>query len=412
MNEISRSTYCPTTKFSTTNNELLIGGISISHLAMRVGSTPFYAYDRKIMTEQVNLVRRQLPKEIHLHYAMKANPMPAVVQHLSKIIDGIDVASQKEMLVALDAGITSNKISFAGPGKSNAELTSAIAAGVIINVESARELNAIHEISQKIGIKPKVALRINPNFELKGSSMKMGGGPKQFGIDFEKAPEILKKLSSQHFDFEGFHIFSGSQNLRADSIADAQEKALALAYELAPFSPTPIKNVNIGGGFGIPYFPGDTPLDTEFIGKKLLEKIPEAKKKLPLAKITIELGRFLVGESGVYVCKVIEKKISRDQIYLIVDGGLHHHLAASGNFGQIIRKNFPVAVGNRMHSTQKEIASVVGPLCTPLDLLADKMELAKAKEDDLIVIFQSGAYGFTASPHNFLSHPLPKEILV
>lgn len=412
MNDANRPSHCTITKFSTTSDELLIGGIPISHLAMRVGSTPFYAYDRKIMTEQVDLLRRQFPKETHFHYAMKANPMPAVVQHLSKIVDGIDVASQKEMLVALDTGITSNNISFAGPGKSKSELTSAIAAGVIINVESARELNAIQTIGQTIGIKPRVALRINPNFELKGSSMKMGGGPKQFGIDAEKVPDILKEMNPQHFEFEGFHIFSGSQNLRADSIADAQEKALDLAYEMATFAPTPIKSVNIGGGFGIPYFPGDLPLDTELIGQKLVEKIPETKKRLPSAKIIIELGRFLVGESGVYVCKILEKKISRGQIYLIVDGGLHHHLAATGNFGQVLRKNFPVAVGNRMHSKQKEIVSVVGPLCTPLDLLADKMELAKAEEGDLVIIFQSGAYGFTASPHNFLSHPPPKEVLV
>ena len=392
MNDANRPSHCSITKFSISNDELLIGGIPISHLAMRVGSTPFYAYDRKIMTEQVDLLRRQLPKEIQLHYAMKANPMPAVVQHLSKIVDGIDVASQKEMLVALDTGLAADNISFAGPGKSNSELTSAIAAGVVINVESARELNAIQTIGQTIGIKPKVALRINPNFELKGSSMKMGGGPKQFGIDAEKVPDILKEINPLHFEFEGFHIFSGSQNLRADSIADAQEKALDLAYELAPFAPTAIKSVNIGGGFGIPYFPGDLRLDTELIGQKLVEKIPETKKRLPSAKIIIELGRFLVGESGVYVCKILEKKISRGQIYLIVDGGLHHHLAATGNFGQILRKNFPVAVGNRMHSKQKEIVSVVGPLCTPLDLLADKMELAKAEEGDLVVIFQSGAY--------------------
>jgi diaminopimelate decarboxylase len=412
MNENNRPSHCANTKFSIKNGELLIGGNSISQLAMRVGSTPFYAYDRNIITDQVTLLRRQLPKEIHLHYAMKANPMPAVVQHLSKIVDGIDVASQKEMLVALDTGIDSHNISFAGPGKSEVELKSAIASGVILNVESNRELLAIQSIGQKIDIKPKIAIRINPNFELKGSSMKMGGGPKQFGIDAEKIPSILKELNPQHFDFEGFHIFSGSQNLRADSIADAQEKALALAYELAPYAPTNIKSINIGGGFGIPYFPGDLHLDTEFIGKKLYERIPEVKKRLPLAKIVIELGRFLVGESGVYICRVIEKKISREQTYLIVDGGLHHHLAASGNFGQIIRKNYPVAVGNRMNCEQKEIVSVVGPLCTPLDLLADKMELPKAEEGDLIVIFQSGAYGLTASPTNFLSHFLPKEIVV
>jgi diaminopimelate decarboxylase len=126
----------------------------------------------------------------------------------------------------------------------------------------------------------------------------------------------------------------------------------------------------------------------------------------------IELGRFLVGEAGIYVCRVLDRKESRGQVFLVTDGGLHHHLAASGNFGQVLRKNYPVVIGNRMQRREREIASVVGPLCTPLDLLADRMELARAQEGDLVVVFQSGAYGLTASPIRFLSHPEPVEVLV
>ncbi len=170
--------------------------------------------------------------------------------------------------------------------------------------------------------------------------------------------------------------------------------------------------LNIGGGFGIPYFPSDVPLDLAPISHNLAALLERAKRALPNAEIVIELGRYLVGEAGIYVCRVIDRKVSRGQVFLVTDGGLHHHLAASGNFGQVLRKNYPVLIGNRVRGSAREIASVVGPLCTPLDLLADRMDLAKAEEGDLVVVLQSGAYGFTASPLGFLSHPAPREILV
>lgn len=412
MSDNTKPVHTAIKKFPVKDNELLIGNVPVSRLAARVGSTPFYAYDRKLIVEQLDLLRMHLPSTVHIHYAMKANPMPAVVQHLANLVDGIDVASHKEMLVALDTGMRPASISFAGPGKNDAELSSAVAAGVIINIESDRELSAIIAAGEKLDIQPKVAVRVNPDFELKGSSMKMGGGPKQFGVDAEKVPEMLKRIDAANLEFQGFHIFSGSQNLKADSIVEAQTKTLELAYRLAKHTSATIKMVNIGGGFGIPYFPGDTPLDLATIGRKLDEHMFDFNTKLPQATMVIELGRYLVGEAGVYVCRILEKKVSRDHTYLIVDGGMHHHLAASGNFGQVIRKNYPVVVGNQMSETKKEIVSVVGPLCTPLDLLADKMELSHAEVGDLIVVHQSGAYGYTASPLGFLSHPTPKEILV
>ena len=240
----------------------------------------------------------------------------------------------------------------------------------------------------------------------------MGGGPKQFGVDAERVPAMLRRMGQLGLDFQGFHIFSGSQNLRAGAIAEAQRKTIELALRLADHTPAPARTLNIGGGFGIPYFPGEQPLDIAAVGANLAELLPQVRQRLPQAQVVVELGRYLVGEAGIYACRVVDRKISRGHVFLVTDGGLHHHLAASGNFGQVIRKNFPVAVGNKVVGAEREIASVVGPLCTPLDLLADNMEMAKADVGDLIVVLQSGAYGLTASPTGFLSHPPPAEVLV
>lgn len=398
--------------FPVENNCLIIGGVPLTRLVQRVGRTPFYAYDRQLIRERVDLLRQHLPHDIHLHYAMKANPMPAVVQHLAQLVDGIDVASAGEMKVALDTGISPQNISFAGPGKSRQELACAIAAGIVLNVESEHELTTIIELADQMHLHPKIAIRVNPDFELKSSGMKMGGGAKQFGIDAENVPAILMRIASSNLDFEGLHIFSGSQNLKAEAIHEAHEKTLQLGVQLAASSPVAVRTINIGGGLGIPYFPGEQPLDLALIGNHLKKLLVEVAPALPGVQFVMELGRYLVGEAGIYVCKILDKKCSRGQIFLVTDGGLHHHLAASGNFGQVIRKNYPVAIGNKINIAETEIASVVGPLCTPLDLLADRMTLAKAEPGDLVVVFQSGAYGLTASPTAFLGHPAPLEILV
>ena len=398
--------------FPLVDGELQIGGIPVSRLAARVGQTPFYAYDRQLLSQRVAELRATLPAGIELHYAIKANPMPAVVQHMAGLVDGLDVASGRELRVALDSGMNPANISFAGPGKNETELTQAVAAGIVVNVESETELQRLAQIGKKLGTAPKVAIRVNPDFELKTSGMKMAGGPKQFGIDAERVPQVLQELATLPLQFHGFHIYSGSQNLRPEIIADAQRKSAALAIDLARHAPAPVRLLNLGGGFGIPYFPGEQPLDLAPIGANLRTLLPEIHAALPQATVAIELGRYLVGESGVYVCQVLDRKVSRGQVFLVTDGGLHHHLAASGNFGQVLRKNYPVLIANRIDAPQRETASVVGPLCTPLDLLGDRMELAVAEVGDLVAVFQSGAYGFTASPRGFLSHPEPAEVLV
>jgi len=404
--------HVPMIQFPVVNDELLVGAMPLTQLAARVGRTPFYAYDRALLEKRVAELRAALPTAIKLHYAMKANPMPALVCHMAGLVDGIDVASGGELKVALDAGASPHEISFAGPGKSRAELTQAVAAGILVNLESFREVTELASISQELGLPARVAVRVNPDFELKSSGMKMGGGPKQFGVDAEQVSALLGEIARHGLSCEGFHLCAGSQNLKAEAIVEAQNKSYELALRLAADAPTPIRSLNLGGGFGIPYFPGEQRLDLAAIGANLAALSQRASADMPSAELVIELGRYLVGEAGIYVTRVVDRKISRGHIFLVVDGGLNHHLAASGNFGQVIRKNYPVAIGNRMGATEKESASVVGPLCTPLDLLADRMELASAKPGDLVVIFQSGAYGASASPQGFLGHPAVVEVLV
>lgn len=398
-------------QFGVEGDELIIGSQPLSRLAARVGQTPFYAYDRRSLKARVDTLRSTLPAGVKIHYAMKANPMPAVVGCMARWVDGIDVASAGELQVALNAGADPAEISFAGPGKRDAELLQAVAAGVLVNVESMRELPVLARASQALGLKARVAVRVNPDFELKGSGMKMGGGPKQFGVDVDLVPEMLAWIDRESLQFEGFHLFAGSQNLRADSICEAQQKSYALALRLAQFALSPVKFLNLGGGFGIPYFPGEISLDIAPIGANLAEIAERARTELPRTSLVIELGRYLVGEAGIYVTRVVDKKVSRGQVYLVTDGGLNHHLAASGNFGQVVRKNYPVTIGSRAGSQDLEVASVVGPLCTPLDLLADRMALPRADIGDLVVIFQSGAYGASASPQDFLGHPRCVEVL-
>lgn len=409
---VVKPAHTPMSQFPVVDDCLHIGGIPLPQLAAQVGQTPFYAYDRRLLDERVALLRRALPSAIELHYAMKANPMPALVQHMAGLVDGLDVASQNEMKVALDAGMNPDGISFAGPGKRPPELAAAIAAGITINLESANELETVARLGREQGRRPRVAVRVNPDFELKASGMKMSGGPKPFGVDAEQVPALLRRIGELDVAFQGFHIFSGSQNLRAEAIVEAHDRAFELALRLAVDAPAPIQSLNIGGGFGIPYFPGDTPLDLAPIAANLERWLPEVKARLPEVRVVVELGRYLVGEAGIYVAEVVDRKVSRGQTFLVANGGLHHHLAASGNFGQVIRKNYPVVVGNRVVGTEREVVSVVGPLCTPLDILADRMELAKADVGDLIVVFQSGAYGLSASPAAFLSHPPCVEVLV
>jgi diaminopimelate decarboxylase len=399
--------------FGSIDGQLAVGGMPLDRLTERVGSTPYFAYDRRLLSERVEMLRATLPPTLHLSYAVKANPMPAVVQHLAGLVDALDVASTLEMRTALDTPMPAGRISFAGPGKTAAEIVQAVAAGVTIEMESATEARRVIQAGEMLGVRPRVAVRVNPDFQVKGSGMRLGGGPQQFGVDAEQVPEFLTSLAAADLEFLGFHVFAGSQNLNAEILCEAQGKTVELILALAEAAPAPVRYVNLGGGFGIPYFDKDAPLDLAAIGTNLAELVDNRiAPNLPDAEIAIELGRYIVGECGVYVTRVIDRKVSRGRTYLVVDGGMHHQLAASGNFGQAIRRNYPIAVGNRIAEPAESAATVVGCLCTPLDLLGDEVRLPDAQIGDSIVLFQAGAYGLTASPTAFLGHPLPTEVLV
>jgi diaminopimelate decarboxylase len=410
MTAIGFPQHAPVTAFEVVDGELALGGLGLRRLAERVGRTPFYAYSRAAIVARVAALRAALPPAVQLHYAIKANPMPAVVQLLAGLTDGLDVASAREMKVALDTGTAPEHVSFAGPGKTEGEIAQAVAAGITLNLESELQWEQALAAGDRLGVAPQLAIRVNPAFELKASGMKMGGGPKQFGIDEERVPALAARIEAAGLKLRGFHIFSGSQNLSAAAIVDAQRKTVELGLRLASGLARGIDWLNIGGGFGVPYFPNENPLDLAPIGEQLELLCAQARAEAG-APLVLELGRYLVAEAGIYVCRVLDRKVSQGQVFLVADGGLHHHLAASGNFGQVIRKNYPVAVGNRIDAAEREVQTVVGPLCTPLDLLADRMEMARAEPGDLIVVFQSGAYGPTASPAAFLSHPEVVEVL-
>jgi diaminopimelate decarboxylase len=327
------------------------------------------------------------------------------------LVEGFDIASGGELDMVREAGVDLSRVSFAGPGKRDAELTAAIAAGVTLNLESEREAEHALALADSLGRIPRLAIRVNPDFDLKGSGMKMGGGAKPFGLDAERVPALARRIIASGAEWRGFHIFAGSQALDAEAIADTQAQTLALAARLAEDTGLPLPHCNLGGGFGIPYFAGDEPLDVARIGAALDEQFAHLPAVLAETEFCIELGRYLVGEAGVYLARIVDRKLSHGEVFLITDGGLHHQLAASGNFGTVVRRNYPAAIATRFAAPVEEEASIVGCLCTPLDRLVDKAGLPRAEVGDLVAIFCAGAYGASASPMHFLGHGPAREIV-
>ncbi len=398
--------------FATLDGELAIGGKSASALVAEAVDTPLFVYSTEALERRIGELRAAMPDRLALHYAMKANPFAPLLAFMRDRVDGFDVASGGELKLALAAGVAPDKISFAGPGKRDRELEFAISEGVTLNCESEGEAERAFAIGSNLGKTPKLAVRVNPSFDLKGSGMKMGGGAKQFGVDAERVPALVKRLIAAGAEWRGFHIYAGSQALDADAIIAMQAQALALAGELAEAAGSPPPHVNLGGGFGIPYFPGDVAVDLDAVGGALGQALSALPSILADTQFCIELGRYLVGEAGVYLCRVVDRKVSHGETFLVTDGGLHHQLAASGNFGTVIRRNYPVAIATRFDAEPTEVQSVVGCLCTPLDLLSNQALLPRAEVGDLVAIFCAGAYGASASPANFLGQGPALEMLV
>ena len=398
--------------FAVQDGELAISGRTASALVAEAGDTPLFVYSTNALEARVAELRAALPAQLGLHYAMKANPYTPLLQWMKTRVDGLDVASVGELQLALAAGVAPELISFAGPGKRDRELELAISHSVTLNCESEGEAARAFAIGERLGITPKLAVRVNPSFDLKGSGMKMGGGAKQFGVDAQRVPALVRDIIAAGAQWRGFHIYAGSQALDADAIIAMQAQTIALAAELADAAGAPPPRVNLGGGFGIPYFPGDTAVDLNAVGSALGRALSALPDTLKDTHFCIELGRYLVGEAGVYLCRVIDRKVSHGETFLVTDGGLHHQLAASGNFGTVIRRNYPVAIANRFDAEHVEVQSVVGCLCTPLDLLSNQPLLPRAEVGDLVAIFCAGAYGASASPVNFLGQGAALEMLV
>jgi len=399
--------------FTGEEGMLLIGGCGAGSLVGEAGDTPLFVYDMGIMEGQVRAFRDAMPGTLSLHYAVKANPYLPLLERMAKLVDGFDVASGGELARALEAGMDAAHISFAGPGKRDDELIAAIDSGATINLESEGEARRAIALAGQRGRMPKLAVRVNPDFDLKGSGMRMGGGAKPFGVDAERAAALARWVIDAGGEWRGWHIFTGSQALGAQALIETQAATIDLATRLSDSVGVAPPLVNLGGGFGIPYFPGDERLDIRPIGDALARLLDGRVDILKDSAFAMELGRWLVGEAGVYLTRIVDVKKSQGETFVVVDGGLHHQLAASGNFGTVVRRNYPIAVANRFgEAPAEEAVTVVGCLCTPIDRLGDKVALPPVEEGDLIAIFLAGAYGASASPAAFLGHPTPLELLV
>jgi diaminopimelate decarboxylase len=401
--------------FSSSKQELCVGGVLVSALANHYG-TPFFVYDSGVIDQKWTLLREALPDVFSVCYSVKANPNQIILKHFLSKGAGLEIASAGEFCQALHAGCPPENIIFAGPGKTEQELEFVLGKGIgEIHLESVREAERVSAIAQKQAVRARVALRVNPSGEAEGGAMRMGGRPAAFGIDEESLDDVLDRLLKlDGLDFRGIHLFTGTQILDHQILASQYRKGFQIARLVAARLERPLQTLDFGGGLGIPYFPHEHALDTQKLRQELdaLLKSIQDDALLSGTRFMVEPGRYLVGEAGVYIARVNDIKISRGKKFLILDGGMHHHLAASGNLGQTIKRNYPVAVLNKLNEPAEETIDLAGPLCTPLDVLARSANLPRTNVGDLIGVFQSGAYARSASPLGFLSHPAPPEVWV
>jgi diaminopimelate decarboxylase len=403
------------TYFGARDGELLVGGVPVGEIADRFG-TPVYVYAADVIDAKLGRLRQALPADFDVHYSIKANPSQVILRHLLLRGCGLEVASSGELHQALVAGCDPGRILFAGPGKTDSDLRFALETRIgEIHAESLDEIARLASASRQLGVRGRVAVRVNPGREIEGGALRMGGRPSPFGIDEELLDSAVERIEREEvLEFAGLHFYLGSQILDHQVLIRQYEGCLDTVVLLAERTGRPIPTIDFGGGFGIPYFQHEQDLDVELLGRDLGALTAAARGRHGLAgtRFIVEPGRYLVGEAGVYVARVNTVKRSRGKSFVIVDGGMNHHLAASGNLGQVIRRNLPVALINKLGSPEGERADVVGPLCTPLDTLARDLPLPRPEPGDLVGIFQSGAYARSASPLGFLSHPAPPEVWV
>jgi len=401
--------------FQAERGQLLIGGLPVGEMAARHG-TPLFVYDAEALTRSWRTLADVLPAGFEIFYSVKANPNQAILRLFLELGCGLEIASSGELQQALAAGCPPQRIFFAGPGKTDAELTAALACGLgEVHVESLGELRRIAALARSCDRQARIALRINPAAEIEGAGMRMGGRSAPFGIDEDQLDAVLDAASAEpSLHVSGLHLHVGTQILDHQLLLRQYSVAIELALRLAARLGRPLETIDFGGGLGVPYFAHERRLDLDQLRAGLAGLLRPARAQPALARtrFVLEPGRFLVAEAGVYLARVTDVKQSRGTTYVVTDGGMHQHLAASGHLGQTIKRNFPVAVVNRLDHPKSAVVDVVGPLCTPLDMLARGIRLPLPEVGDLIGVFQSGAYARAASPLGFLSHPSPPEVLV
>lgn len=401
--------------FGNAAGELLIGGVPVSQIVAEFGS-PLYIYDLETVRRQWRNLRATLPSRFAIYFSVKANPNQRLLRTFIALGCGLEIASSGELVQALAAGCPSEKILFAGPGKTAAELDLALSEGIgEIHVESRTEALRIAQLAMQRHMRAKISLRVNPAAAVAGGGMRMGAKPVPFGIDEDQLDSLLDELlPNPALEIVGLHLFMGTQILDHQVLTVQYRAGLDIARRLQHRLGRPLQTIDFGGGLGVPYFSQETRLDLVSLQVSLSEWVAEldAAREFAQTQFIVEPGRFLAAEAGVYVTRVTDLKVSRGKQFAIVDGGMHHHLAASGNLGQTIKRNYPVAVLNKLNQPTAGSVDVVGPLCTPLDVLARSCELPAIEIGDLIGVFQSGAYGRSASPLGFLSRQAPAEVAV
>jgi diaminopimelate decarboxylase len=403
------------TGFGVEDGCLTIGGLSARDLARQFG-TPLFVYDTGRMRASYRALQQALAGFARIFYSIKANPNPAVARVFVEEGAGLEIASGAEFLTARRAGCDAENILFAGPGKGLEELRLTLEAGIgEIHVESFEEIAHIAAIGARLGRTVPVAIRINPIASVQGGAMRMGGKPAAFGFDEEILDDVLNAIAARpELAIAGLHLFTGTQILDASVLLGQWQHALDLGRRVSSMLGRPLHTIDLGGGLGVPYHDGDVELDLAALGngaKRLADQV-KADPLLQGTSIVVEPGRYLTASAGVYLMAVRAVKMSRGARFVITDGGMHHHLAASGNLGQVIKRDYPIVAANRLDAPPLPPAALVGPLCTPLDTLGRKVSLPELAPGSLIAVFQSGAYGLTASPIGFLGHPMPAEVVI
>ena len=398
--------------FAAIDGHLFIGGVPVDELVEGAGGTPLFVYDNNIVGAQVARFKGAMADGIALHYSVTANPYQPLLEFLGRYVDGFRIVSLGELKRLQAAQLAGIPMNFAGPGKVDGELEAAVAAGATISVESEGEARRAIQAAERIGIQPKLSVRVTPPFAIENGSVSIGSRPSPFVVDSDRVPSLVLGLIEAGVDWRGLHMFSGTQCLDAEALAEVHRVTVAHAGEIADAIGMPLPELNLGSGFDIACRPDDEPLDIDRVAAALNHTLCNTPALLATTRFTIELGRWLVGESGVYLTRVLDRTESCGQTFLTTDGGGHHLLGATGCLLEQGRGNFPIAVANRFDAPAEEQVTVTGCLCTPFDVLGDEVALPRAEVGDLIAVFCAGAYGLSASPQAWESRPMAKEMLV